>query len=153
MSGLGSHRLAPAGLIQEDQEEEKERGGALCPIWLRDLDEALAKEAAAQQPQQLMPLATRPSYRKEEQGWTCIKAVPDTGAHASVAPKEMAPAWSITPSEGSIAGREFVSASGDPIPNLRQQTLPMQSPEWGLGQPAVADRPGDQTSFEHRGRV
>ena len=35
----------------------------------------------------------------------------------------------MKPSKGSLEGREFVSASGDTIPNEGEQVLPMQSPE------------------------
>ena len=89
----------------------------------RDLDEEVAPEP------HLLPLEQKRSYRRQEQGWTCIKAVPDTGAHASVAPSEMAPNYQVKPSAGSLSGQEFVSAAGTPIPNQGQQTLPMQSAE------------------------
>ena len=35
----------------------------------------------------------------------------------------------VQPSKGSLEGREFVSASGEPIPNLGEQVLQMQSRE------------------------
>ena len=92
---------------------------ALCPIFLKPLDEEVSGAA------EIFPL----DYKRAEHGWTCVKAVPDTGAHASVAPPGMAAGHAIRPSEGSLKGQEFVAASGDTIPNQGEQVLPMQSAE------------------------
>jgi len=61
--------------------------------------------------------------KPDAEGWVKVKGVMDSGASESVAPPEMCPHYEITPSPGSIAGQEYVSASDDTIPNLGEQTL------------------------------
>ena len=66
----------------------------------------------------------------EQDGWTLVKAVPDTGAQVSVTPSDMAETGhEIKPTEASKAGRGFTSASKHKIPNLGELDVPMQSPE------------------------
>ena len=55
--------------------------------------------------------------------WIKIKGVMDSGASESVAPPSAAPHVPITPSEGSLVGQEYLSASNTNIPNLGEQTL------------------------------
>ena len=59
----------------------------------------------------------------DKEGWVKIKGVMDSGASESVAPPTMCPHYEITPSPGSLAGQEYVSASDDRIPNLGEQVL------------------------------
>ena len=56
-------------------------------------------------------------------GWTCIKGVMDSGASESVAPPTMCPEFEVTPSAGSKAGQNYISASDDLIPNIGEQVL------------------------------
>ena len=59
----------------------------------------------------------------DKDGWVKVKGVMDSGASESVAPPTMCPHYEITPSPGSVAGQEYVSASDDRIPNLGEQVL------------------------------
>ena len=59
----------------------------------------------------------------DKDGWVKVKGVMDSGASESVAPPTMCPHYDITPSPGSVAGQEYVSASDDRIPNLGEQVL------------------------------
>ena len=60
---------------------------------------------------------------REEEGWTRVRSVMDSGAGVSVAPPGMCPAYPIEESAGSRRGQEFISASEDTIPNLGEQKL------------------------------
>ena len=51
-------------------------------------------------------------WKEEEQGWTCIKTVVDSGAADSVAPTDMAPDIRVEESPGSKRGQAYMSASG-----------------------------------------
>jgi len=66
---------------------------------------------------------------KEEQGWTKVRSVMDSGCGTSVAPPGMCPAYPLLESEGSRRGQEFVSATEDVIPNLGQQKLNVVLPD------------------------
>ena len=55
--------------------------------------------------------------------WTCIKTVVDSGAVDSVAPLTMAPAAEVKSSPGCQRGQHYLSASGDRLANMGQQTL------------------------------
>ena len=68
-------------------------------------------------------------YARIEEGWTHVRVIPDSGAIQSVAPKEMAVGYPIRPSAGSMRGQQYVSASGDEIPNEGEQFLPIMSAE------------------------
>ena len=74
-----------------------------------------------------------------------MKAIPDTGAKRSVAPKSMAPAYKVEPSAMSREGRGFVVASGGELENQGQFTVPSVSNEgvWSnhLWQVANVTRP------------
>ena len=68
-------------------------------------------------------------WKHEQAGWTCVKTVPDTGAEASVCPAEMASGYTVQETRASREGREFTSASGDPLKNLGELRVPMQPDE------------------------
>ncbi len=101
------------------REWRKAREIDLYPLFLKPL----ANDKVT--PTQLLPL----EYRQEHDGWTRVKAVPDSGAVMSVAPASMAPGYHVKPSAGSLRGQHFVAASGTEIPNEGEQILPMQSGE------------------------
>ena len=67
------------------------------------------------------------AYKTEEHGWVKIRAIPDSGAIESVAPHDMALAYTVYPSAGSKRGQHNVTASGDEIPNEGEQFLPSVS--------------------------
>ena len=61
--------------------------------------------------------------KNEMNGWTCIQGVMDSGASESVAPPSMCPDVAVTPSAGSKAGQNYISASDDLLPNLGEQHI------------------------------
>ena len=66
-------------------------------------------------------------YKQEEGGWTRVRVIPDSGAIESVAPPDMAPQFAVRPSAGSQRGQQYVTASGDEIPNEGEQVVPAMS--------------------------
>ena len=118
-----------AAAMEQQREVMRE---ALRPLFLKPLDEELDEE-------EIPPLC--PLVSQEANGWVLTKVVPDTGAHKSVAPSAMCPAYEVEPSRGSLEGREFVTASGDTIPNLGRKLLPTQSNEgvWTFQEWEIAD--------------
>ena len=68
-------------------------------------------------------------YARNDAGWTHVRVIPDSGAIQSVAPKDMAVGYPVQPSAGSMRGQQYVSASGDEIPNEGEQYLPVLSAE------------------------
>ena len=74
-------------------------------------------------------------YKKcQEGGWIKVKGAMDSGATESVAPPDMCPNYDITPSPGSLAGVNYVSASDDLIPNLGEQVLDVETMDGRGGQ-------------------
>jgi hypothetical protein len=73
---------------------------------------------------ELFPMTTEKSG-----DWQLIKGVVDSGAAESVAHPSMCPQYPVTPSAGSKAGQCYTSASGDEIPNLGEQLLPVVTME------------------------
>ena len=69
---------------------------------------------------ELSPVITEKS---DMSGWMCIKGVMDSGASESVAPPSMCPEVEVTPSVGSKAGQNYISASDDLLPNLGEQLI------------------------------
>jgi hypothetical protein len=63
------------------------------------------------------------------EGWQYIEGVMDSGAEESVAHPSMSPQYPVVPSVGSRSGQCYTSASGDEIPNLGEQTLPLVTNE------------------------
>ena len=89
--------------------------GLLCHLW------------HAQAEDHRKPLCLVNDYRSENNGWTRIRAVPDSGAIESVAPYDMAPGYQVVAGPGSRRGQKYVSASGDETANEGEQRLPMVS--------------------------
>ena len=58
-----------------------------------------------------------------EPEWVTIEVVMDSGAAESVAPSGVAPWIQTKESQGSREGREYLSASGDVLKNLREKEL------------------------------
>ena len=56
-------------------------------------------------------------------GWELIKGVMDSGASESVANPRTCEQYEPRPSKGSKAGMNYVSASGDVIPNLGEKVI------------------------------
>ena len=56
-------------------------------------------------------------------GWEVIKGVMDSGASESVTCPSTCPGYEAVPSRMSKAGLNYVSASGDPIPNLGEKRI------------------------------
>jgi len=71
-----------------------------------------------------MPLCTLSNYRSEKNGWIKIRAIPDSGAIESVAPNDMAPAYTVMPSPGSLSGQKYLVANGEEVTNEGEQVLP-----------------------------
>ena len=68
-------------------------------------------------------------WMDKEGEWTCIKSAIDSGAVDSVAPATMAPNVEVRESAGSRRGQNYLSASGEIIPNQGQQILEVQTDE------------------------
>ena len=109
---------------QRDTEEDKDvtamhsenHQKIVCPLFKVPL--AIAKE--------LNPMI---ATKADAQGWIQIKGVMDSGASESVAPPTMCPHYDVVPSEGSMCGQEYMSASNDTIRNLGEQVLDVVSNE------------------------
>ena len=62
-------------------------------------------------------------FMKDNQGWTWVKTVMDSGCNESVTSRNMCPDYPIVDSPGSLRGQHYISASKDRIPNEGQQVL------------------------------
>ena len=60
---------------------------------------------------------------RAKDGWEVIKGVMDSGASESVTCPSTCPDYEAVPSRMSKAGLNYVSASGDPIPNLGEKMI------------------------------
>jgi len=109
-----------AGAEEEWTEVGKKRKGrarrnkALNGLWLAEAKEDVLTES---------PLCEI-KYSTRKDGWTRVRAIPDSGAIESVAPGDMAPEYKVLASPGSLRGQCYTSASGDEIPNEGQQVVP-----------------------------
>ena len=70
-------------------------------------------------------LAQQPGWREEKDGWIKVKGTMDSGAAESVTPPIMAANYPVEESVGSKNGLYYVSASGERMPNLGQQVVPV----------------------------
>ena len=61
--------------------------------------------------------------------WITIEVVMDSGAAESVAPADMAPWVPIKESEGSRAGKQYLSASGEMLKNLGEKKVEVYTNE------------------------
>ena len=57
--------------------------------------------------------------------WTCLEVAVDSGACDSVINPKSVPDITVMPTVDTVEGNDFVSASGDPIPNLGELKIPM----------------------------
>ena len=65
------------------------------------------------------PLALHMAWKDETNPeWTRIRTVMDSGAAESVGPPSMAPEVPIRESPGSLAGRAYIAAGGERLPNM-----------------------------------
>ena len=70
------------------------------------------------------PLAINMAWKDEtDPEWTRIRTVMDSGAAESVGPPSMAPEVPIRESPGSLAGRAYIAAGGERLPNMGQKVL------------------------------
>ena len=58
-----------------------------------------------------------------------VEATMDSGASQSVAPPEAVPEAEVKESDGSRRGQNYVSASGDRVPNMGEQVVKFVTPE------------------------
>ena len=61
--------------------------------------------------------------------WECIEASVDSGSTDSVSPKDLFEQFKLRPSEGSLAGRSYVSATKHKRPNLGERTVEFMTGE------------------------
>jgi hypothetical protein len=61
--------------------------------------------------------------------WELIEGHVDSGATDSVGPKNKFPQFMLKPSKGSIAGKNYVSATKHKVPNLGERTIEFQNDE------------------------
>ena len=66
--------------------------------------------------------------------WVSIEVVMDSGGAESVAPSDMAPWVPIKESDGSRAGRKYISASGEVLQNLGEKMVSVYTNEGMLRQ-------------------
>ena len=65
-------------------------------------------------------------------GWQLLSIAIDSGAAETVIPHTLITGYPIEETEKSRAGVTYASATGDPIPNMGQQKLPMTTAEGSL---------------------
>ena len=65
----------------------------------------------------------------KESEWECIEASVDSGSTDSVAPKDLFKQFKLRPSEGSVAGRSYISATKHKRPNLGERTVEFTTDE------------------------
>ena len=68
-------------------------------------------------------------WKQDLDGWTLIKAVPNSGAFTSVTPEDTAPGYTVRETQASREGKNFGSASGHTVKNICELAVPMQSSE------------------------
>ena len=71
------------------------------------------------------PKELYPVIHKNTDEWQYIEGVMDSGAEESVTYPSMCLQYPVVSSEGSRKGQKYTSASGDEIPNLGEQVLPV----------------------------
>ena len=126
---------ADDGAEESDDKEIRESKGevsaAVSSVDVSQLIEALNVILTAplsNNPVQVSPTLAAVGWKRERKdGWTEVKAIPDSGAKRSCAPRTMAPSYKIEPSEMSKAGRAFIVANGKEIPNEGQFRVPAMS--------------------------
>ena len=78
-------------------------------------------------------------------GWQLLSIIIDSGAAETVIPYKQIKGYKVKETEDSKEGRCYTSATGDPIPNMGEQVLPLQTLEGTLRsmrfQAAPVERP------------
>ena len=78
-------------------------------------------------------------------GWQLLSIIIDSGAAETVIPYKQIKGYKVQETEDSKEGRCYTSATGDPIPNMGEQVLPLQTLEGTLRsmrfQAAPVERP------------
>ena len=65
-------------------------------------------------------------------GWQLLSIAIDSGAAETVIPHTLITGYPVEETQKSRAGVTYASATGDPIPNMGQQRLPMTTAEGSL---------------------
>ena len=98
------------------------KSDTVCPLFMEPrIDQALSNE---EEPEH---------FKVDEQGWTRVRGVMDSGASKSVAQPNMCPQYKLQESVGSKSGRGFKCAGKTSIPNLGQKHLPIVNRDWAEG--------------------
>ena len=136
------------GKIEDDFNEEMNVdntfGGHLCPLTFKE-QAMLAREqckaeremAETVEPTQIMP-GDRPinelknEEKVYEQGWQRVSMAVDSGAAETVIPHTLVTGHPIRETDASRKGVNYASATGQPIPNLGEQRLPLCTVEGTL---------------------
>ena len=131
-------------LIPEEEEEPTEIAGHLCPLTFKEQatlarDQCRAERAEAES---VMPTMITPQDRPinemkseaktYEEGWQKISMAVDSGAAETVIPHTLVTAHPIRETDASRRGVNYASATGQPIPNLGEQRLPLCTVEGTL---------------------
>ncbi len=90
--------------------EKRDDSGMLAPLYTKQTKQALNK-------------VTGPTWMSAEDGWVKISSLIDSGACDRVTPPQALPFIPVKPSEASINGQEYMSASGDDLPNLGEKLV------------------------------
>ncbi len=148
----------------EDEEIENiaaalKRAVPLCPITVADVqNEEFAKaaretrERCAEERREvelrssasgggLMNMITAAMGQPPELKWRKISIAIDSGAAETVIPHTLVPEYPITDTERSRSGLCYASATGQPIPNLGEQRLPLATREGSLRMMALQAAP------------
>jgi hypothetical protein len=70
--------------------------------------------------------------QKYDDGWKRLSVAVDSGAAETVIPYNEVGDYPVMPTEASRSGLNYASATGDPIPNLGEQRLPLCTQEGTL---------------------
>ena len=98
------------------------KSDTVCPLFMEPrIDQALSNE---EEPEH---------FKVDEQGWTRVRGVMDSGASKSVAQPNMCPQYKLQESVGSKSGRGFKCAGKTSIPSLGQKHLPIVNRDWAEG--------------------
>ena len=96
-----------------------------CPFFFEPLDTTVAPGSAGKDEKTLNNM----TVKRNEDGWTVIRACADTGAEMSACARSVCPDRDVFPTASSKAGRNFTGADGNPIENEGEQYYPSYSPE------------------------
>ena len=119
-------------------------GGNLCPLTFKEQAMLTREQCKAERemaetdaPAQIMP-GDRPinelknEEKVYEQGWQRVSMAVDSGAAETVIPHTLVTGHPIRETDASRKGVNYASATGQPIPNLGEQRLPLCTVEGTL---------------------